>query len=81
MEGEIKVNEAESVPTDHFALLDNVGEEFSIEATESAVILILSGKGIKEPVAAHGPFVMNTKGEIVQAFEDVNKGKFGYLEG
>jgi redox-sensitive bicupin YhaK (pirin superfamily) len=57
----------------------NVGEEFEIEATSDAVVLILSGEPINEPIASHGPFVMNTREEIVQAFEDFNNGKFGYL--
>lgn len=58
----------------------NDGENFTIEALEDAIILVLSGEPINEPIAAHGPFVMNTKQELVQAFEDFNKGKFGYLE-
>jgi redox-sensitive bicupin YhaK (pirin superfamily) len=58
----------------------NDGEQFTIEATEDAIILVLGGEPINEPIAAHGPFVMNTREEIVQAFEDFNKGKFGFLE-
>jgi redox-sensitive bicupin YhaK (pirin superfamily) len=80
IEGSIKINNLESVPTNHFALFENEGELFIIEATEKAVILILSGEPINEPIVAHGPFVMNTQAEIIQAFNDVNKGGFGFLE-
>ena len=79
IEGNLKVNDTE-LPQDHFALMANDGEEFSIEATTDSIVLVLSGEPIKEPIAAHGPFVMNTRDELVQAFEDFNLGKFGYLE-
>jgi len=58
----------------------NDGEKFSVKATEDAIVLVLSGEPIDEPIAAHGPFVMNTRQEILQAFDDFNKGKFGHLE-
>lgn len=79
IEGTVKVN-GEAVATDHFVLFENEGETFTIEATEDAIVLVLSGEPINEPIYAHGPFVMNTKEEIVQAFNDFNEGKFGYLE-
>lgn len=80
VEGEIRINGSEdSVSLDHFVLFENEGESFQIEATEASKILILSGEPIREPIAAHGPFVMNTRQEILQAFQDFEDGKFGEL--
>lgn len=79
VEGRVWVNEEEA-DTDHFVLFENEGETFTINAKESATVLVLSGEPIGEPIAAHGPFVMNTTEEITQAFRDYNIGKFGYLE-
>lgn len=80
IEGSILVNGKEQVPTDHFVLFENEGETFEIEATEDALVLVMSGEPLNEPIYPHGPFVMNTRQEIIQAFEDYNTGKFGYLE-
>ena len=80
IEGRIKVNDTEEVPTDNLLLFANEGEDFIVEALEDTVVLVLSGEPIEEPIAAHGPFVMNTKAEILQAFEDVRNGNFGHLE-
>jgi redox-sensitive bicupin YhaK (pirin superfamily) len=80
VEGEIRVNGSdESVPLDHFVLFENEGETFHIEATANSKVLILSGEPIREPIASHGPFVMNTRHEILQAFQDFEDGKFGQL--
>lgn len=80
IEGNIVVNGTEKVPTDHFVLMANDGESFEIEASSNAVVLVISGEPIEEPIAAQGPFVMNTKEELRAAFMDFNEGKFGYLE-
>lgn len=79
IEGSILVNGEEKVKTDHLTLFKNEGESFTIEATEDAVVLIISGQPLNEPIYPHGPFVMNSREEIIQAFEDYNLGKFGYL--
>lgn len=80
IEGSAKINDTETIETDHFALFENKGETFTIEALENAVVLVLSGEPLNEPIAAHGPFVMNTRQEIVDAMNDFNTGKFGHLE-
>lgn len=80
IEGHITVNGEEKVATDHFVLFENEGETFTVTANEDSVVLIISGEPLNEPIFPHGPFVMNTREEIIQAFEDFNSGKFGYLE-
>ncbi|KQS89360.1 pirin family protein [Chryseobacterium sp. Leaf394] len=80
IEGNIIVNEEEKAPVNNFVLFKNDGESFTVEATEDSIVLIISGEPINEPIFPHGPFVMNSREEIMQAFEDFNTGKFGYLE-
>ena len=78
IEGAITIQE-KSVPVNHFILMANDGEDFSITASEDSIVLVLSGAPILEPIAAHGSFVMNTREELIQAFDDYQQGKFGSL--
>jgi redox-sensitive bicupin YhaK (pirin superfamily) len=56
---------------------EEIESELSIHANSRSRVLIYSGKPIREEVAAHGPFVMNTMGEVKKAFLDFQTGKFG----
>jgi len=79
IEGSAVINR-ETAATDHFVLFKNDGELINIEASEDAILLVLSGEPIDEPIAQYGPFLMNTWNEVEQAIQDVNEGKFGVLE-
>ena len=80
LEGSITINNNENVPTDHLALMEKVGEIFTVKVTDDAIVLVLSGEPINEPIAHYGPFVMNTQQELMEAVNDFNAGKFGKLE-
>ncbi len=80
VEGNIIINGTENIPHNNFVLMANDGEHFEIETTGEALVLVMSGQPINEPIAARGPFVMNTEEELRQAYQDFRDGKFGELE-
>ncbi len=77
--GSIEVN-GKNVPEHGFVLFENTGEEIRIKGLEQAVVLLLSGAPINEPIVSYGPFVMNNEAEIHEAIRDFNLGKFGVLD-
>lgn len=75
-------DEQKAVTVGQVGILDQ-GEELRMEASEEEEVrfLLIAGEPLHEPIARHGPFVMNTWKEIEQAFEDYSAGKLGQIEG
>ena len=60
-------------------IFDRQGENLSFSTSQDFKALLLNGKPIDEPIYWHGPFIMNTKEEILKAIEDYNNGKMGQI--
>ncbi|MBB3600843.1 hypothetical protein FHT40_000476 [Mycolicibacterium sp. BK556] len=63
-------------PGDRITVAADPGQDSNRPAME---VLLLGGKPIREPVFQYGPFVMNSKSEIIQAMDDFNAGRFGTI--
>ena len=59
-----------------FLILLTKGEDLTVKAKSNAKFLVISGKPINEEIARGGPFVMNTKAEILQAVQDYHNDTF-----
>ena len=78
-EGAVRVGEgdiARALPAQELAVLGG-GERLTLHAgAEGAQLILVAGRPLNEPVMRHGPFVMNTKQELMQAFVDFQEGRF-----
>lgn len=79
LSGKVSVNGASPLSGPASARLSREGGAVVIAAETDAKVLLLAGAPIDEPVAAYGPFVMNTEAEIRQAITDFQSGRFGTL--
>lgn len=67
--------EGVSVPQQRMAILGNSGDGVRLHSDDGASVLVLSGQPLREPIAQYGPFVMNTRAELEQAFSDYQQGR------
>lgn len=79
LRGTVQINGRDIAREAQMALLDRGDSGLTLEANSDAVLLLLNGEPIDEPIVGHGPFVMNTQDEIVQAMTDFNRGQFGQI--
>jgi quercetin 2,3-dioxygenase len=79
LEGRVSANGGVSAGEAELVVYQRSGSLVVLEATQDSRLLIMSGEPIGEPIARYGPFVMNTKAELVQAVEDYQAGRMGHL--
>jgi redox-sensitive bicupin YhaK (pirin superfamily) len=79
LSGEVSVNGEADAGEGDLAIFARAGNGITIEARTDAKLLVMDGEPIAEAVFGHGPFVMNSRAEIQQAFEDYQLGRMGEL--
>jgi len=81
LSGKLQVNMTQEILDHSVAVFAQDGaSQIHIESLEDTKFLLLTGKPLNEPIEGYGPFVMNSKAEIIEAFNDFNNGKFGQIE-
>ncbi|WP_348944902.1 pirin family protein [Chitinibacter sp. FCG-7] len=80
LHGAIRIGDnPQIVRSAELAVLEREGSELVFSTEEDTVLLLLNGQALNEPIVGHGPFVMNTREEIIQAINDFNAGQFGRM--
>lgn len=79
LRGTVQVNGDAIARDAEMVLLGSAGSKVIVEANNDAVLLLLSGEPIEEPIIGYGPFVMNTQEQIAEAIADFNSGRFGSM--
>jgi redox-sensitive bicupin YhaK (pirin superfamily) len=73
----VQGNSASAVPIKRMAILKNEGDGLVLRAQANTRAILIAGKPLNEPIAQYGPFVMNTREELVQAVDDFRAGLMG----
>lgn len=79
LNGEARFNNTHTAKGVEIAVFETKGDSISLTALTDTTLLVLNGEPINEAIFAYGPFVMNTKEEIIEAIDDYNNGKMGHL--
>ena len=79
MSGNVSINATHEVGERSVVIFDQADVYFELTANSDAKFLVLTGEPLNEPIEGYGPFVMNSKKEIIEAIHDFNNGKFGRI--
>ncbi|MGO1768036.1 MAG: pirin family protein, partial [Advenella sp.] len=79
LRGTVMINGDALAREGQLVVLDKSDRHLALEANSDAVVLLLSGQPIDEPIVGYGPFVMNSQEQIAQAISDFNSGRFGQM--
>jgi len=79
LKGRVATNDSRIIGAAEVGVFDRQGEAINLTMLEDAVVLLLCGEPIDEPIVGHGPFVMNSTQEIYQAIDDYQNGRLGQL--
>jgi redox-sensitive bicupin YhaK (pirin superfamily) len=77
--GHVTINGGQEAGEAEMVLFDAAGAGANVRADGDAMLLVLTGEPIDEPIVGYGPFVMNSEAEIRQAIDDFNSGRFGTI--
>ncbi len=72
----VSENQETSIGLHRMAILRNEGSGVEISAAAGSKVLLIAGKPLNEPIAQYGPFVMNTREELIQAVDDFREGLY-----
>jgi len=80
LKGELVVNASQKVLDSSIIMFARDGDPaIQLQAYQDTQFVLLTGEPLNEPIQGYGPFVMNSKEEIMQAFQEFNQGKFGEI--
>ena len=79
LSGEVEVDGERDAGEGDLAIFARAGDGTTVKAKTDAKLLVMGGEPFDEPVVGHGPFVMNSRAEIQQAFEDYQLGRMGEI--
>ena len=79
LEGELSLNSSQTIKQHDLVVFEKSEDNILLNAKADSKLLIMAGVPIDEPLVTHGPFVMNSETEILEAMRDYQQGKMGFL--